>query len=101
MENYVGRREGLVDKASAINLVRADKFSKTQVEETFLLSASIAVWRMYGLQLASQFLILVAVSRESCCREKVAQSSPCINVHRLYKLKTPDLTFSYLIPKAG
>lgn len=31
MENYVGRREGLVDKASAINLVRADRFNKTQV----------------------------------------------------------------------
>ena len=31
MENYVGRREGLIDKASAINLVRADRFNKTQV----------------------------------------------------------------------
>ena len=63
MENYVGRREGLVDKASAINLVRADKFSKTQVEETFELLASIAVWRMYGLQLAN----CVSIFNFGCC----------------------------------
>ena len=31
MENYVGRREGLVDKASAINLIRQDRFNKVQV----------------------------------------------------------------------